>query len=116
MEGEAVSYQLPVRTTPLAYVPQALGITLARILGLGGLGLLYMGRLFTCLSGSHGISGHAAAALWPEVLFGVYMLPMTLHLAASLSYDVMIIGCSGVFWGGMPGIWLPARRACAPGT
>ena len=48
-EGEAVSYQLPVRTTPLAYLPQALGITLARLLGLGGLGLLYMGRLFNLL-------------------------------------------------------------------
>ena len=32
-----------------------------------------------------------------EVLFGVYMLPMTLHLAASLSYDVMIISLSSYF-------------------
>ena len=97
-EGEAVSYQLPVRTTPLAYLPQALGITLARLLGLGGLGLLYMGRLFNLLFLAG--MGYLAMRRMPfgkEVLFGVYMLPMTLHLAASLSYDVMIIGCSGYF-------------------
>ncbi len=28
-----------------------------------------------------------------EVLFGVALLPMTLHLSASFSYDVMILGC-----------------------
>ena len=96
--GEAVSYQLPVRTTPLAYVPQALGITLARILGLGGLGLLYMGRLFNlAFLGSMGYLAMRRLPFGREVLFGVYMLPMTLHLAASLSYDVMIIGCSGYF-------------------
>ena len=98
MEGEAVSYQLPVRTTPLAYVPQALGITLARILGLGGLGLLYMGRLFNlAFLGAMGYLAMRRLPFGREVLFGVYMLPMTLHLAASLSYDVMIIGCSGYF-------------------
>lgn len=32
-----------------------------------------------------------------EILFGVYMLPMTLHLASSFSYDVMILACSGYF-------------------
>lgn len=44
-----MSYQMPVRTTPLAYVPQAMGIALARMLGLGGLGLLFMGRLFNLM-------------------------------------------------------------------
>lgn len=97
-EGTWISYQPPVRTTPLAYVPQALGLTLARITGLGGLGLLYMGRLFNllfftamgCLTIRKMPFGKAVAA-------GVYLLPMTLHLAASFSYDVMIISLSGYF-------------------
>ena len=33
----ASSYQFSVRTTPLAYWPQALGFVLARLLGLGSL-------------------------------------------------------------------------------
>lgn len=97
-EGSWVSYQPPVRTTPLAYIPQAIGITLARITGLGGLGLLYMGRLsnlifFTAM-------GYITIRKIPfgkTVVAGVYLLPMTLHLAASFSYDVMIISLSGYF-------------------
>ncbi|EHI61499.1 DUF2142 domain-containing protein [Hungatella hathewayi] len=42
----AVSTYPPVVTTPLAYVPQAVGITLARLLGMNSLGLAYLGRLF----------------------------------------------------------------------
>ena len=45
----ASSYQFSVRTTPLAYWPQALGFVLARLLGLGSLVLLYLGRLFNLL-------------------------------------------------------------------
>ncbi len=44
--GLRVSRQPSVRTTPLAYMPQALGFTLARILGLNSISLLYLGRFF----------------------------------------------------------------------
>lgn len=110
-EGNWVSCQPPVRTTPLAYIPQALGITLARLMGLGGLGLLYLGRLFNLLfftaMGYFTIKkmpfGKGAAA-------GVYLLPMTLHLAASFSYDVMIISLSGYFGASCLHLAYKARR------
>ncbi|HJC47067.1 MAG TPA: DUF2142 domain-containing protein [Candidatus Lachnoclostridium pullistercoris] len=88
----------PVETTPLAYLPQALGIVLGRLLGLGGLGLLYLGRFGNLLFFA-GITWYAMRQLpfGKEVLFGVTMLPMTLHLAASFSYDAMILSLSFLF-------------------
>lgn len=90
-ERLAVSIHPPVRTTPLAYVAPALGISLARLFGLGSLWLLYLGRLGNLLLFAVGIS--AAMRRLPfgkEILFGVSLLPMSLHLAASFSYDVTI--------------------------
>lgn len=90
----AASIHQPVVTTPVAYIPQALGITLARILHLNSIWLAYLGRLFNLV--------FFVAITWAamrrlplgkEVLFGVALLPMTLHLSASFSYDAMIMGC-----------------------
>ena len=84
----------PVTTTPLAYVPQAIGISAARLLGLNTLCLLYFGRLCNLLFFIGML--YLAVKRIPfgkEVLLGVALLPMTLHLAASFSYDVMILGC-----------------------
>lgn len=97
-QGISVSYQPPVRTTPLAYIPQALGIALAQLLGLGGLGLLYMGRLFNLMFfTAMGCFTIRRMPFGKEVVCGVFLLPMTLHLAASFSYDVMIISLSAYF-------------------
>lgn len=98
IEGTAVSYQPPVRTTPLAFVPQALGLTLARLAGMGGLGLLYTGRLMNLLFFT--LMGYFTVKRMPfgkEVMVGVAILPMTLHLVSSFSYDVMILSMSGYF-------------------
>lgn len=92
------SYQPPVRTTPLAYVPQALGISLGRLLGLGTLGLMFLGRIFNLLF--YCGAGFLAVRRIPfgkEVLCGVGLLPMSLHLASSMSYDVMILALTGYF-------------------
>ena len=99
MRGSYVSSQYPpVVTTPLAYVPAAVGISAARLLGMTTVPLLYMGRLcnlmffvlMTCLA-------MRRLPFGKEVLFGVALLPMTLHLSASFSYDVMILGCMFCF-------------------
>lgn len=88
----AVSPYPPVVTTPAAYVPQALGIALARLLSLDSLWLAYLGRICNLL--------FFVAVTWlamkrlpfgREVLFGVAVLPMTLHLSASFSYDAWIM-------------------------
>ncbi len=93
-EGFSSTMHPPVVTTPFAYVPQALGIGLARLLGLGSVILLYLGRLGNLLF-FVGMTWLAMRRLpfGKEVLFGVALLPMTLHLSASFSYDVMIMAC-----------------------
>ena len=97
-EGTEVSNIWTVRTTPLAYVPQAVGFTIARLLSLSGIGLLFMGRFMNLLF-YVGVTYLAMRKLpfGREVLFGVSLLPMTLHLVSSLSYDVMILALSGYF-------------------
>ena len=89
----AVSMYPPVTTTALAYAPQAAGVALGRLLNLNTLSLLYLGRVCNLLF--FVLMTWLAMKLLPfgkEVLFGVALLPMTLHLSASFSYDVMIMG------------------------
>lgn len=91
-QGTMISCQLPVKTTPLAYMPQALGITVARLLDMNSIGLAFMGRFFNLVF--FVIIVCLAISILPfgkELAFGVGILPMTLHLAASYSYDSMII-------------------------
>ncbi len=92
LEKTAISPYPPVKTIPAAYIPQAMGVSLARILNLNSLWLVYLGRICNLL--------FFVAVTWlamkrlpfgKEVLFGVAVLPMTLHLSASFSYDVWIM-------------------------
>ncbi len=48
--GTTVRFEAPVNTTPVVYLPQALGISFARVLHLGYIPLVYMGRLFNLLA------------------------------------------------------------------
>lgn len=97
-EDMAVTAFPPVVTTPLAYVPQAIGITLARLFHGSSILLAYMGRLVNLLF--FVLMTWLAMKRMPfgkEVLFGVAVLPMTVHLSASMSYDVMILACMFLF-------------------
>lgn len=93
-----ISNQWTVRTTPLAYVPQALGMTLVRLFGAGSISLLFMGRLMN-LAFYVAVTYLAMKRLpfGKEVLFGVALLPMTLHLTGSMSYDTVILGLTFYF-------------------
>lgn len=96
-DGLALSNHLPVVTTPFGYLMPALGITAARLLGLNSLCLLYLGRLMNLLM--YASVTYLAMRRLPfgkPLLFGVGLLPMTLHLSASFSYDVLIL--AGVFY------------------
>lgn len=91
-EHLAVSPYPPVVTTPAAYIPQALGISLARILNLNSVWLAYLGRIgnllfFVAMTGL----AIKKAPFGKEILAGVGLLPMTLHLSATFSYDVWIL-------------------------
>lgn len=95
--GTVLSNHLPVVTTPCAYVMPALGISLARLLGLNSLSLAVLGRLMNLVLFITGT--YLAMKRLPfgkEVLFGTALLPMTLHLSASFSYDGFIM--AGIFY------------------
>ena len=62
--------------TPLAYWPQALGFVLARLLGLGSLVLLYLGRLFNLLFfAATGFLTLRRLPFGKTAVFAVYLLP-----------------------------------------
>lgn len=89
-----VSPYPPVNTTSIAHFPQALGIALCRVFHLNTVLLIFCGRLCNLLFFI--MMTYFSMKRLPfgkEILFGVSLLPMTLHLAASFSYDVMILGC-----------------------
>ena len=90
--GMTVSYQPRLETTPLVYIPQALGITMARLLHLPSSLLITFGRVFNLLA--FAIIIYAALKLMPfgkELMAASTLLPMTVTLAASMSYDALLI-------------------------
>lgn len=96
--GMTTSTRIRVETTPLVYLPQAIGITIARILGTGSMTLLTLAKLCNLIA-------FAAMAYWAinrmpfgkELMMASTLLPMTINLAASMSYDAMLIGCIYMF-------------------
>ena len=87
-----------VAAFPLLYLVQALGISAARLLGLGFIPLFMMGRFFNLLA--------YTAVIWLAIkLMPVHkttmalcaLLPMSMQLAASYSYDTYIIAVSLLF-------------------
>lgn len=96
-EGMALSNHRPVVTTPCAYLVPALGITAARLLHLNSLWLMYLGRLCNLVFFAAAVFlAMRRLPFGKEVLFGVALLPMTVHLSASFSYDVLIM--AGIFY------------------
>lgn len=80
-------------TTPVSYLAPALGITVGRLLGVNCIVLAFLGRFFNLLFYAGMV--YASVKVLPfgkSVLFGVSILPMSLHLAASYSYDTFLMG------------------------
>lgn len=71
----------------------ALGISLGRLLGFGSVITYYLGRLFN-LAGFIVMAAFSVkiAPIGKKCFMVVAMLPITMHLAASYSYDAFIIG------------------------
>ena len=73
----------------------ALGICIARLLNLGSIPLFYLGRILSAFS--YIIMVYLSFKITPvckELVAVLALLPMSLHLAGSYSYDVAIIGLS----------------------
>jgi len=104
---------------PLPYVPQALAIAAGRAMGVGPLGLLYMGRLANALVA--GLITAFAIALLPigrTVALVVALLPMTLFQMASVSPDALTIASALLFTAVMArflvdGEWRRGRQIAA---
>ena len=82
---------------PLLHLFCGMGIALGRLLGLGTVFTALLGKIFNLMF----FVGMTTLAIWlmpfgKKILFGVGLLPMTLHLAASYNYDAVILGLSFV--------------------
>ncbi len=78
---------------PQTRIVAALGVLLGRVFGLSGTATFYLGRLFNFLFSFAFIV--IAVRLMPigrTILMTISLLPMTLHLLASYSYDAEVIG------------------------
>ncbi len=96
--GIKASHIVRTETTPLVYLPQALGISLARLTGGNSMRLVTMGKLFNLFAFC--VLLYLAVGLMPfgkEIMMASALLPMTVNLAASMSYDAMLIGCTYLF-------------------
>lgn len=78
--------------SPVAYFPTILGITIARLLHLGGVPLLYLSKFFMLAFYIFGIYwAIRRLPLGKLPVFIISMMPMCVHLAPSFSYDAVII-------------------------
>lgn len=75
-----------------------LGILVAKSLGLGSYPLFYLGRLLSALFFVACVTcAYRIAPVGKQIFFSVAMLPMSLQLAASYSYDGGVMGLGFVF-------------------
>ena len=93
-EGEADPVTEPVSFLILPFLPGALGMAVARLFGLGALGCLYAGRLGNLLAYTLlcGLGLRTAQKARPAFLC-VMLLPMSLYMGSSLSYDATLLAC-----------------------
>lgn len=83
----------PIVVMVLPFLPQALGMWLARLFGLGALGCLYGARLanlavYTLLCWL----ALKNCRRYQPVFLAIMLLPLSLFMAASVSYDAMLLG------------------------
>lgn len=89
---KAQSLHAPVNTIPSVYFLPATGITVARIMGLNSVYLVLFGRIANLiLFILFGTLGIYFLPKFKEFIFLVSLLPTTIELAASYSYDVVMI-------------------------
>jgi uncharacterized membrane protein len=80
-------------TYTVLYIPQAIGLTVGRLLHCNSVMLLYIGRLFNMLA--FGVIVFLAIRLIPRgkwVLYAISQIPIVMEQVTSFSYDTLIIG------------------------
>lgn len=93
-DGSAPHLAEPQMFQVLPYLPQALCMAGARLLGFGALGQLYAGRLAN-LAVYVGLCFLALknCRRYQTVFLAVMLLPLGLFIAASANYDALVLGC-----------------------
>lgn len=84
----------PVSFLLVPFLPGALGMAAAHLLGLAALGCLYAGRIGNLLA--YALLCYLAlrgAARCKPVFLCLMLLPMSLFMGGSLSYDATLLGC-----------------------
>lgn len=92
---ETTSIDGQTKSLPQTRIFSAIGISLGQLFGLNGAMTFYLGRLFNFLC--FVLLAFAAYKITPvgKMLFAaITLLPMTLHITSSYSYDATIIGLS----------------------
>ena len=91
-DGTVNFLRAPLSVSAIAYVPQIIGVTLARLFHLGNIQMLLWGRMFAmafyllCLYWAIKI-----APIGKELLMVVALMPTTLQMAVSFSYDSTVL-------------------------
>lgn len=97
--GERVSTPMQLI---VPYIPAALGMAAARLFGAKALGCLWAGRLMNAaLLAVCAWYAMGRAKRYRGAIILTALLPLTLFMGASLSYDAMFLACALVFIGNM---------------
>ncbi len=94
----AVESRLALTEPFWIYLPTTLGVTFARIIGVNYITLIFIGRLFN-LAFFSAIMG-LAVSIMPkkkQIIATVALLPSSVHLASTFSYDGLIIALATLF-------------------
>lgn len=92
---ETTSIDGQTKSLPQTRIFSAIGVSLGQLFGLNGTLTFYLGRLFNFMC--FALLAFAAYKITPvgKMLFAaITLLPMTLHITSSYSYDATIIGLS----------------------
>lgn len=93
--GEMDWGEEPIMFLIIPFLPQALGMAVGRLFGLSALGLMYAGRignlLVYCLLAYFTFKN---CSKYRGVFFTLALLPISLFMAASCSYDGLLLGLS----------------------
>ncbi len=91
--GTAPKVTEPLSFLVLPFLPGAAGMALARLFGLGALGCLYAGRIGNLLAyAALCFAALKSAQRCRPLLLAFMLLPLSLYMAASLSYDATLLG------------------------
>ncbi len=98
MVSSRVNELQPLHVNFLGYIPQILGISIARLLHFGPVGMFFLGKLFILLCYTALV--YFAIKIIPvgkEMLSVIALLPVSLAQATSYSYDGMVTAVSFLF-------------------